>query len=233
MSNIRLFLREKIVESQSIVLESEKIHYLKRVMRKKNGDKINIFNGKEQWEAKLNFTESIIKPEKRTRVLGFVPDIHLYFSLLKSKQINYLIEKVCEIGVKKIIPIKTEFSENFNFNYSRFEKIIIESVEQSDGIFIPEIEKLTPLKNILENWCNDRKIFFCDEDREGKKISNYSLKKNDKIAIFIGPVGGWSFKDKLFFKSLRVNKVNLGENILKADTAAIVCLSGLKGLIDE
>ena len=88
MSNIRLFLREKIVESGSIVLESEKIHYLKRVMRKKNGDKINIFNGKEQWEAKLNFTESIIKPEKRTRVLGFVPDIHLYFSLLKSKQIR-------------------------------------------------------------------------------------------------------------------------------------------------
>ena len=70
----------------------------------------------------------------------------MYFSLLKSKQINYLIEKVCEIGVKKIIPIKTEFSENFNFNYSRFEKIIIESVEQSDGIFIPEIEKLTFLK---------------------------------------------------------------------------------------
>ena len=205
MSNIRLFLREKIVESGSIVLESEKIHYLKRVMRKKNGDKINIFNGKEQWEAKLNLTESIIKPEKRTRVLGFKPDIHLYFSLLKSKQINYLIEKVCEIGVKKIIPIKTEFSENFNFNYSRFEKIIIESVEQSDGIFIPEIEKLTPLKNILENW-NDRKIFFCDEDREGKKISNYSFKKNDKIAIFIGPVGGWSFKDKSFFKSLKLIK---------------------------
>ena len=60
MSNIRLFLREKIVESGSIVLESEKIHYLKRVMRKKNGDKINIFNGKEQWEAKLNFTESFM-----------------------------------------------------------------------------------------------------------------------------------------------------------------------------
>ena len=38
-------------------------------MRKKNGDKINIFNGKEQWEAKLNLTESIIKPERKTRVL--------------------------------------------------------------------------------------------------------------------------------------------------------------------
>ena len=30
-----------------------------------------------------------------------------------------------------------------------------------------------------------------------------------------------------------INKINLGKNILKADTAAIVSLSGLQGLIDE
>ena len=233
MTKIRLFLRKKIVESESIALESEQIHYLKRVMRKKNGDKIFIFDGEEEWEAKLNLTESKIKPERIKRVLDFIPDIHLYFSLLNKKQTNFLIEKISEIGVKKIIPIKTEFSENFNLNCNRLRKIIIEAVEQSDGIFIPEIENLIPLKNILENWENDRKIFFCDEDRNGRKISKYFLKKKDKVAIFIGPVGGWSSKDKLCFKSLKINKVNLGVNVLKADTAAIVCLSGLKGLIDE
>ena len=46
--------------------------------------------------------------------------------------------------------------------------------------FVPEIEKLTSLQNILENW-NDRKIFFCDEDKKGKRISNYSLKKKIKL----------------------------------------------------
>ena len=114
MSKIRLFFKEKIVNSKSIALDSEKTHYLKRVMRKKNGDKITIFNGKEQWEVELNLTEYTVKPEKKTGMLGFVPDIYLYFSLLKNKQTNYLIEKVCELGVKKIIPLKTEFSENFN-----------------------------------------------------------------------------------------------------------------------
>ena len=233
MSKIRLFFNEKIVNSKTIGLDSEKTHYLKRVMRKKNGDKITIFNGKEQWEVELNLTEYTVKPEKKTGMLGFVPDIYLYFSLLKNKQTNYLIEKVCELGVKKIIPLKTEFSENFNPNLCRLKKIAIEAVEQSNGIFVPEIEKLSSLKEVLKNWNKERKVFFCDEDRKGKKISKISLSKKDKVAIFIGPVGGWSLKDKQLFESIEVNKINLGKNILKADTAAIVSLSGLQGLIDE
>ena len=233
MSKIRLFFKEKIVNSKSIALDSEKTHYLKRVMRKKNGDKITIFNGKEQWEVELNLTEYTVKPEKKTGILGFVPDIYLYFSLLKNKQTNYLIEKVCELGVKKIIPLKTEFSENFTPNLCRLKKVAIEAVEQSNGILVPEIEKLSSLKEVLKNWNKKRKVFFCDEDRKGKKISKISLSKKDKVAIFIGPVGGWSLKDKQLFESIEVNKINLGKNILKADTAAIVSLSGLQGLIDE
>ena len=233
MSKIRLFFKEKIVNSKSIALDSEKTHYLKRVMRKKNGDKITIFNGKEQWEVELNLTEYTVKPEKKTGMLGFVPDFYLYFSLLKNKQTNYLIEKVCELGVKKIIPLKTEFSENFNPNLCRLKKVAIEAVEQSNGILVPEIEKLSSLKEVLKNWNKERKVFFCDEDRKGKKISKISLSKKDKVAIFIGPVGGWSLRDKQLFESIEVNKINLGKNILKADTAAIVSLSGLQGLIDE
>ena len=233
MSKIRLFFKEKIVHSKSIALDSEKTHYLKRVMRKKNGDKITIFNGKEQWQVELNLTDYTVKPEKKTGMLGFVPDIYLYFSLLKNKQTNYLIEKVCELGVKKIIPLKTEFSENFNPNLCRLKKVAIEAVEQSNGILVPEIEKLSSLKEVLKNWNKERKVFFCDEDRKGKKISKISLSKKDKVAIFIGPVGGWSLKDKQLFESIEVNKINLGKNILKADTAAIVSLSGLQGLIDE
>ena len=65
MPNIRLFLK-KITESESLTLESEKTHYLKRVMRKKMMTKITVFNGKEEWEAKLNLTESNILPQKKT-----------------------------------------------------------------------------------------------------------------------------------------------------------------------
>ena len=59
-----------------------------------------------------------------------------------------------------------------------------------------KLKKLSSLKEVLKNWNKERKVFFCDEDRKGKKISKISLSKKDKVAIFIGPVGGWSVRDK-------------------------------------
>ena len=55
-------------------------------MRKHNGYRITIFNGIEQWDATLNLNESALKPVKRTKVLDFIPDIQIYFGLLKNKQ---------------------------------------------------------------------------------------------------------------------------------------------------
>ena len=59
------------------------------------------------------------------------------FSLIKSKNLSYLIEKVSEIGVRRIVPIITSFSENFKLNYERLNKIIFEAVEQNDSLNIP------------------------------------------------------------------------------------------------
>ena len=39
-------------------------------------------------EGKLNLSEATVKPGEKTGFLEFVPDIHLYFSLLKNKQMN-------------------------------------------------------------------------------------------------------------------------------------------------
>ena len=50
------------------------------------------------------------------------------------------------------------------------------------------------------------------------------LKKFKKIAIFIEPVGGWCEADRKPFQSLQIFRANLGDNILKADTASLLTL---------
>ena len=70
-----------------------------------------------------------------------IPDIWLCFALIKSKNINYLIEKVSEIGLKKIIPVETSYSEKYTPNYERLEKVCIEAVEQSESCSVPKLEK--------------------------------------------------------------------------------------------
>ena len=230
MSKIRLYIDRNFYKSLPISLDKEKSHYLKNVMRKKQNEEINIFNQNEEWVAKVTYKGGMkLLPKNLIRKSKINDDIWVCFSLIKSKKMNYLIEKISEIGVKKIVPIVSTFSESFTPNYSRLKKIALEAVEQSEGMNIPIIEEKKTLKEILNNWDLDRKIIFCDEKGNGTEIMKVKLMKK-KLAIFIGPVGGWSEQDRQWFECLDFINVSLGSNILKVDTASLVSLFVLRNL---
>ncbi len=234
MSRIRIYLETKIIKDQKILLNSDHIHYIKNVMRKKNGEIIMAFDRKSEWKCILLLEEKIsIKPIKKLRSNFYVPDVWVCFSLVKKKNVNYLVEKISEIGVKKILPLTTEYSEKKGFNVNRLKKISIEAIEQSNSIEIPDITQVQSIENLLKNWDVDRMIFFCDETG-GKKIfdSKDIFNQYQKYALFIGPIGGWSLNDRKLFNDLKIHKFSLGENILKADTAAIYALSCFRALIE-
>jgi 16S rRNA (uracil1498-N3)-methyltransferase len=231
MTKIRIYLNQKFFLDKPIPLSDQQFHYLKRVMRLEENDKFFIFNKEEEWLAKFSFKKKPSAfPIEFLRISDACPDIWLCFSLIKSKNLSYLIEKVSEIGVRRIVPIITSFSENFKLNYERLNKIIFEAVEQNDSLNIPELTKQVKLSDLMKNWDSERLILFCDEKRKGQRILDLPLKKK-KIAIFIGPVGGWSSEDKNLFKNKNFYEIELGPNILKADTASIVALSAVRNLL--
>ncbi len=230
MPKIRLYLNKKISNEDKIELSNEQIHYLKNVMRKKKNDEIIIFNNQEEWLAEIDIIENLILiPKKIIRKKSNNYNIWIYFGLIKNRNLNFLIEKVSEIGVNKIIPIQTDYSENITLKNDRLKKIIIEATEQSDSLLLPNLEDCKTLKSVLSSWDKERLIIFCDEKLRVNKT--FKLKKSQKIAIFIGPVGGWSLKERELFENINHYKISLGENILKVDTAAIVALTKIKGLL--
>ena len=228
MPRIRLYLKKNISKDEKIELSNQHFHYLNNVMRKKKDDTILIFNDKEEWIAKI-LSKNFVNPLELFRERVNKENIWIYFSLIKKRNINYLIEKVAEIGVEKIIPIETDFSERISLKIDRLKKIIIEAVEQSNSLIIPELVDTVNLKTTLSNWDNDRIIILCDEKHKFGKNLNFSKEK--KIAIFIGPVGGWSDNERKIFERKNHIKLSLGENILKADTAAILALSKVRELL--
>ncbi len=233
MSKIRIYLEKKIIKGEKILLDIPQIHYLKNVMRKREGDEILVFDKNSEWNCEIKCKKKFtLLPLQLTRQKDIVPDIWLCFGIVKSRNINTLIEKVSEIGIKKIIPIFTEFSMKLN-KIDRLRRISTESVEQSNSISIPEITEVKLLIDLMKDWDEERLIIFCDE-QGGNSIlkSNKVFKKFKKFAIFIGPVGGWSIKDKNIIEQEKIFRVSLGKNILKADTAAIYSLSCLRALME-
>ena len=229
MIKIRLYFQQEIVNLQPLFPSKRQIHYLKNVLRLRNNENINIFNGREEWDARVRIDKNkmYLVPTSLNRTDEKDQDIWICFSLIKSRNINFLLEKTTEIGVTKFIPIKSEYSEKLKLNYERLKKIIIESVEQSNAIQVPTIDPLSKLDKLLEKWDEERTIILCNEKLKSSKIFDLKL-KNKKYAIFVGPVGGWSLDDLKFFDKKPVSHVSLGKNILKADTAAIFSLSCLR-----
>ena len=70
----------------------------------------------------------------------------------------------------------------------------------------------------MENWDPERVIIFCDEERRGKNILTIPIQDKKKIAIFIGPVGGWSADERRELKNLNFN-VFLQDERLSSESA--------------
>ena len=236
MTKVRIHIESKIIKNVEINITRSQYHYLVNVMRKKDGDKILIFNENYgEWVALVSKKKKIeLLPLKKTERDERLLDIWVCFSLIKPKNINYLVEKVSELGVSKFIPMITDFSLRTKIDINRLRKIAIESVEQSHGIRVPNFGELINIENLLNDWDESRLIIFCDENTNNYFFDIEKINVRKKYAIFLGPVGGWSSHDRKTIQNLENQFcVSLGKRLLKADTAAICAVSSLKLLIEK
>jgi 16S rRNA (uracil1498-N3)-methyltransferase len=146
------------------------------------------------------------------------------------------IQKATELGVSKIIPCITEFTNIRKINAKNLHDNAIEAAEQSERLDVPRIEKQVDLTTLLSNWPEDKKLIYCDEKiKEKRSIIDLLTPFKDaenKWAVLIGPEGGFSDSEQeLITKSKNVLSVSLGDRLLRSDTAITVSLYCIQELL--
>ena len=212
-------------------LTSEQLHYLIDVMRCKVGDKIHLLDGKTgEYQCKIVFAA---RNEVRVKICHFLKslsnpaDLWLLFSPIKKAKTELIIEKCVELGVKKILPVSTDFTNLPKINKNRFKRIMISSAQQCGSTWLPELEDLNDLRKVLQSWDPERIMIFCDETLQGTQINKVLNTLNSMpMAILIGPEGGFSKEEiELLMSQEFVRRVSLGPQILRAETAVIASVS--------
>jgi len=172
MNNIRLFYQQNLSEDLSGKLDKKQSHYVNKVMRIKENENFNIFNGGGEWLAKINkISKGIVefKVVKQLRTKESTKEIWLAFSPIKSNYFNFMIQKATELGVTKFIPIVFERTIVRKINNERLSKIIIEASEQSNRINIPKLENLLKFENFLKDYNKKINLIFTDLNSDQKK----------------------------------------------------------------
>ena len=241
-SKTRIFVNNTISSNLLVYIKDKQHHFLKNVIRIKINDALNIFDGKTgEWEAivlSINRNNTVLRVSKNIYKFKESEDIWLIFAPIKQHRMNLTIQKATELGVTRIIPCITEYTNLKKINLKSFLENAIEASEQSRRLDIPKIEKSIELKSLLVDWPSDRKLFYCDEKLTNTKPFNDSIAsfigKKIKWAILIGPEGGFSDSENQLIRSCKsVIPISLGPRVLRSDTAITVSLFWIQELLNR
>jgi 16S rRNA (uracil1498-N3)-methyltransferase len=225
------YVEPENISGNFFLINGTQYHYVSNVHRFKINDEIMIFDGiGNSYKAKII---SINKNKIIGHILSSsykmpVFTIKLYTSVPKGKRFEWLIEKCAEIGVSKIIPINTRrslkifFSEN---KLERYKKISIAASSQCGRNDIMEISNVLNFKNACKAIYSIKNFMsiLLWEKETSTTLNNFIQKPTYVGAnIFIGPEGGFENEEIEFAKSLDIQTITLGNDILRIETAALI-----------
>ena len=224
---VRLFLEQPLGEGQPVVLPAPAAHYLSGVMRMQTGAEIAVFNGRDgEWRARI---EAVGKRGgellclARTAPQVNPPDLWLLFAPLKKARTDFLVEKATELGVARLMPVSTAFTNAERIRRDRLQAHANEAAEQCGATFVPPVDELRPLPELLAGWPEGRVLHWADEGQAGVAARPQDA---GPAAILIGPEGGFSPAERARLKALPfVRPMALGPRILRAETAALAAIT--------
>ncbi len=221
----RLFVEEQLADGLTLSIEGPQAHYLLHVLRLKPGEAVILCdNSTGAWAAEA---VTVSKRGLELRVTAHlapcedVPDLWLLAAPIKRARFDMMIEKACELGVGRIVPVKTQRTVIDRINPDRMRAQVIEAAEQCGRTALPEIVPVLKLAAVLADWPEDRTLYFADETG-GDAFAPHA----GPAAILIGPEGGLTPAERDAIRLLpQTRAITLGPRILRAETAALTAIA--------
>lgn len=221
------FVENELKTNDVIELEDDIIYHLTKVLRSTNKTFRLVDKNHNVFIANLldNSKAKIVSKLDENNELDC--DITVILALIKSDKFELTIQKLTELGVKRIIPYNAKRSmvkeTKTDKKLLRYKKILMEASEQSHRNVIPEILPAIDLKDIVK-YKSDLNIIAYEKDDDVSKSF-----KAKSITIIIGPEGGFEENEYQEIVKMGFKSVSLGKRILRAETAALYLTSIIVG----
>lgn len=236
----KFFVSENNIFSDMAMIEGEDVKHIYKVLRLKEGDKVNIndCNGNEF----LGTIDYIDKSKVEVKLLEELKlnneppiEVYLYQGLPKASKMDLIVQKCTELGIREITPIVTDrVASSINDikreskKLDRWNRIAFEACKQNKRTLIPKVKDIMSMDELKEQLKEMDLIVVPYENAE-----NYGIKqmiKNiksevKKVGIIIGPEGGFEQEEIEGLKNMEAQIVTLGPRILRTETAGFTCLA--------
>ena len=240
----KFFVNSEQINNNEIKIIGNDVNHIKNVLRLSINDKIKICDKDEHvnYNCRISNIDNeyvitqIIDEEKSN--VETKTQIHVFQGLPKGDKLEFIIEKLTEIGVKELTAVAMKRSvvklqeKDKQKKMVRWNKIAEVAAKQSGRDEILKINDVINYKNIF-NYLKDYDIVLLAYEKEEKltikkALSKLDKTKENKVAVLIGPEGGFDdIEIEQAKQNSLVNIVTLGKRILRTETAPLVISSNI------
>ena len=227
----RVFVDIDLQVEKPTILTEETTHYLKNVLRLKNGEQIIVFNGRGgEYLGIIEITKKNIilhinqfDPIERESPL----QITLAQAISHAEHFEFALQKATELGVQRIFPLLTARtqgvdSQRLDKKIIRWNNILRSACEQSGRNKLPILEMPQTIENWVETQTQGTKLFL---EPTAEQTFATLLEIEMPLILVIGAEGGFTTDEIKLLKESDFMGIRVGARILRTETAAIAVIA--------
>ena len=223
---------------QTLALPEDAANHLVRVMRLREGDACVLFNGDGS-----DYTATLLAVGKRevqvridaARALDNESPlaITLLQGIARGEKMDLILQKATELGVTAIIPVNAERTEvkldaeRTAKRMTHWRSVVVSACEQSGRASIPGLAQPLGLAQgaaAIAEDCMKLTLDLLGED----SLASLHAPASRRVAVAIGPEGGWSPRDRETLRQAGFGGLRLGPRILRTETAGLAAIAALQ-----
>ena len=220
------------LQQGEFAFSSEEMQHIAGAKRQKAGDEFEVFDGMGHYcRVRITELKSRRVTVEQTGDIEFEPrpqpELEIAVAIPKSKRLQYMIEKLTELGVARVVPVVYERSVAGGGDpVAKYTRWAVEACKQSRNLWLPEFSSPVKYLDYLgAGWGNMIMADFSGQSMR-ELIADNSFSFNG-CRCLIGPEGGFSGQEYELAADCGVRRVRLARNILRIETAAVCFASTL------
>lgn len=240
------FVEPSQIGEKDIVITGPDVNHIKNVLRLKPGDEISVSNGMDGRDYRCGIaaiTEDEVQCELRfikEDGVELPAKVYLFQGLPKGDKMEFIIQKLVELGVYEIIPVAMQRcvvkldDKKAKSKIARWQGIAEAAAKQSKRGIVPQIHSVMSYKEALAYAADmDCRLvpYEMEESLDGssgmagtRKLIE-AIKPGESVAVFIGPEGGFADSEIQSAISQGMKPITLGKRILRTETAGMTVMA--------
>ena len=233
----RFFLGKTLDGPGEYVLARDESHHAVNVLRQREGDRIEVFDGLGKYAQAMVSRISPDVLEVRVDEIESAPRLSpmlvIAVCIPKGKRWQMLVEKCTELGADRIVPMLTGRSvAKVEGNADKWRRWIIEAAKQARRAWLPAITEPMEFSQVLELTENDGTVLLL-ADIGGENPGNLRdvIANARQAAVLIGPEGGFTPGEAAECLRRGGKAISLSPFTLRVETAAGIACGLIQNLL--